>query len=249
MPTPLEAPPVQNLLSNDPHPFGNFPNILFYCSVGEACPRLDSNPGDRANLLSLTLQLPTPRPLILPKQQHTDRVFILKNGEQLPTEPQIADALLTNRNDVLIGVRTADCVPILVAGESPTGTWVGAIHSGWRGTRQRILQRTLEAMEHLGVVKTTLAVWIGPHISMAKYEVSAELAEEFCREFFGYERIVEGRQLNLGEVNRQMALQFGLASKQIVVSDCCTNTESERFPSYRRDGRCISHIYSVMGIR
>ncbi len=86
------------------------------------------------------------------------------------TRPQ-ADALVTNRPGHLLGIVTADCVPVLFAGDGV----VGAAHAGWRGAVAGVLEATLEAMRALGARSITAVV--GPCIGQASYEVGADLRE------------------------------------------------------------------------
>jgi hypothetical protein len=78
--------------------------------------------------------------IYLPIQKHTDKVLIL----DYDVEPKIADAVITNRKDILIGVQVADCVPILLYDMQKNV--VGAVHAGWRGTAEGILKKTIKAM-------------------------------------------------------------------------------------------------------
>ena len=83
-----------------------------------------------------------------------------------------ADAMVTNRPGHLLGIVTADCAPVLFAGDGV----VGAAHAGWRGAVAGMLEATLEAMRALGAKNITAVV--GPCIGQASYEVGADLRDE-----------------------------------------------------------------------
>src|SRR5690606_25924231 len=84
------------------------------------------------------------------------------------------DALVSQRPGIACGVRTADCVPVLLA--CPTTGWVGAVHAGWRGAVAGIVGRTVEVLRQKGARGPLLAA-IGPHISVNAFEVSEDVAE------------------------------------------------------------------------
>ncbi len=89
-----------------------------------------------------------------------------------------ADALVTDRPDLLLGVLTADCVPILLA-DTRAGV-VGAAHSGWKGAIGGVIAATVEAMERLGADRARIAAAIGPCIGRASYEVDDAFLARFC---------------------------------------------------------------------
>ena len=147
-----------------------------------------------------------------------------------------ADALWTQEPGVAVGVRTADCVPVLIV--DSTRRAVAAIHAGWRGSAARIselgakrLARTIE------VAPAQLIAVIGPHIGPCCYQV-----DEPVRAAIGVEDVFtpstrEGYyQLNLYCLNRLQLLRAGLRSERILRVGGCTFCEETIYASYRRDG-------------
>ena len=114
-------------------------------------------------------------PLVLAKQIHSATAIAVDGPWAGP--PPEADALVTDRRDLLIGVATADCAPVLLADRE--GGVVGAAHAGWRGALGGILENTLAAMEALGARRTRILAAIGPAIAQASYEVDAALRDRF----------------------------------------------------------------------
>lgn len=149
-----------------------------------------------------------------------------------------ADALWTEEPGIWVGVRTADCVPVLIV--DPERRRVAAIHSGWRGTRGRIVREAVAALVAEGSCAHSLLVAVGPAIGPCCYRVSEELALEFTRAFGG--QVVlrasgeAGVSLDLPLAVRDTLLASGVAGSHIDVMRRCTACEPETFYSYRRDG-------------
>lgn len=88
-----------------------------------------------------------------------------------------ADALVTDRPGILLGIVTADCAPILLV-DREAGV-IGAAHAGWKGALHGVTDRTVEAMEALGARRSTIAAAVGPCISQPSYEVDERFAARF----------------------------------------------------------------------
>lgn len=126
--------------------------------------------------------------LISPYQYHSTEVVTVDEPWTRETAPR-ADAVVTNRPGLAIGVSTADCVPVLFA--DPDAGVTGATHAGWRGALSGVLEATLEAMTALGAKPSRVTAAIGPAISRDAYEVGEEFRQTFIDEdpdnerFFG----------------------------------------------------------------
>lgn len=158
-----------------------------------------------------------------------------------PLEPFIeGDSLWTESTGSSVWVRTADCVPILLA--DPARGAVAAIHAGWRGTAKQILPRTIEAFQRAGSRSEDLLCALGPAISGAVYQVAQCVAAEVTGMVEAPDRAIlrdpdPGRvRLDVREVNRQQAIGAGIRPDQVVVCPVCTYGEPERLFSYRREG-------------
>ncbi|HEY2030720.1 MAG TPA: peptidoglycan editing factor PgeF [Myxococcales bacterium] len=168
------------------------------------------------------------------KQVHGDRIVDDRLREILPAsvaQEDGADALISERAPV--GVRAADCAPILLFG----GGKVAAAHSGWKGTRLRIAARTVAAMK---VPPRQIAAAIGPCIGRCCYEVSPELAAEF-RALFGKEAVEGERHLDLRFCIETALREAGVERIEQVAG--CTSCDTNSFFSHRRDkGRTGRHL-------
>jgi YfiH family protein len=145
------------------------------------------------------------------------------------------DAVLAVDGDHVAGVKTADCVPVLLL-QRRTGA-VAAVHAGWRGTRAGIVAR---AVERLGDPSSVVAA-IGPCIRRCCYQVSPDLAADFAAAFGP--GVAEGRFLDLVEANRVQLAAAGVSPASVEVVEGCTSCHPELFFSHRRDaGRSGRHL-------
>ncbi len=154
-----------------------------------------------------------------------------------------ADGLFTSRPGYAVVSRSADCVPMVLA--APDHGVVTALHSGWRGTYEGLMDRAIDEMEQRGIDPRELSLWIGPRICGACYEVSEDLAADFGTRHGHLGAFRGGRRIDLGELNRLLALSRGVCSHRIVMLDHCTAEDAEHFPSHRRDGSHRGLIHTV----
>jgi YfiH family protein len=146
-----------------------------------------------------------------------------------------ADALVTDRPGLLLGILTADCVPVLFA-DSQAGV-IGAAHAGWKGALGGVTDRTIAAMEALGADRSRIACAIGPCIARASYEVSDDFARHFEAADPANERFfVEGRAGHrMFDIEAYVAACLAAAGIARIVAlgeDTCA--QPDRFFSYRR---------------
>jgi YfiH family protein len=163
-------------------------------------------------------------------------------------DPVEGDAAITSLRGALLGVQTADCVPILIAADA--GTCVAAVHAGWRGTAARIAALTVESLTRkFGVKAKDLTAAIGPHIGVCCYEVGPEVVDAI-QETEAFERRTEWTKphLSLAAANRQQLLTAGLAPDRIEATSLCTRCRGDLFYSYRREGQSAGRMLSVIGI-
>ncbi|WP_420137908.1 peptidoglycan editing factor PgeF [Sphingomonas sp.] len=109
-------------------------------------------------------------------QVHSATAVIATGSMEADARPQ-ADALVTDRPGLLLGILTADCVPVLLA-DTEAGV-VGAAHAGWKGALAGVTDATIAAMEGLGARRNAIAAAIGPCIARASYEVDDGFAARF----------------------------------------------------------------------
>ncbi len=210
-------------------------------------------------------------PLIALKQIHSAVIWPFATS---PNEPCKGDASLTKTPGLLLGVQTADCVPIILV--DPKKRAVATIHAGWRGTLARILEKTVgELHSNYGSNPSDLLAAIGPSIGPCCYEVGAELVTQFASQFAdspdyfdeprtgeepnplqwlnmmppGHQPPPKNVHLDLRKANRSQLLAAGLSEKNIFSSGLCTACHPDLFFSYRKQGPRSGRLLSAIGIK
>jgi polyphenol oxidase len=182
----------------------------------------------------------------LPIQRHTDRVLILNSHR----EPEIADAVITNREEVLLGVQVADCVPIVLFDGAKRV--VGAVHAGWRGTAAQILKKTIQAMvDHFGSSPDNITIAFGPSIKGCCYEVDSDVNEAVCKSTGAGEYSERKKSkffLDLASANMLQARSLGVKEDNMWGSEECTFCNPDRFHSYRYNGNHAGRQGGFIGI-
>jgi YfiH family protein len=169
------------------------------------------------------------------KQVHSNQIV---NANGIQQDEREGDGLITDEVGKSIGVRTADCVPILLLDCRRRA--VGAVHAGWRGTVQRVALHAVERMraDFLSDPRDLYAA-IGPCIRDCCYEVGSEVAERFAELFPERSSVLvldgEKRKICLPEANRQQLHLAGIPVEQIFDCGLCTACESSQFFSHRRE--------------
>ena len=150
------------------------------------------------------------------------------------------DALLENTPGHLGGIKTADCLPILLVDEEHKA--VAAIHAGWRGTVSKIVQAALTKMkDEFATRPAHVHAAIGPGIGKCCYEVGPEVAAQFD---------LRGRaKIDLAETNKRLLMEAGVPGTQIYLAGLCTMCGGDDFHSYRRDKERAGRMLSVVGVR
>jgi len=157
------------------------------------------------------------------------------------------DALITATPGQLIGIRTADCVPILLADSEKRV--VAAVHAGWRGTVAQVLRRTVERMaQEYGSKATDVYAAIGPAIGKCCFEVGPEVAEQFHPDLTSSDEIPT--HVDLPGSNFQQLVDAGVIAEHIDSSGLCTMCDAAgRFHSFRRDKQEAGRMVAAITIR
>jgi hypothetical protein len=186
------------------------------------------------------------------------------------------DGLMTDEPGVLLGIQTADCIPVLVADRKKRA--VAAFHAGWRGTLARIVENGVGRMRlEFGSRPEDLIASIGPGIGQCCYAVGEEVqgqfesqfddAPELFREVYdsdpvrqkypmlflsarppGHSDLGPGMHLDLAEANRRQLLAAGLRKGAIFLTGQCTGCHTDRFFSHRTERGFTGRMMSVIGV-
>ncbi|MCA1557818.1 MAG: peptidoglycan editing factor PgeF [Acidobacteria bacterium] len=187
-------------------------------------------------------------------QMHSADVRVVRDLEDARSDEERCDALITDVPGILLGVKSADCVPVLL-GDERTGA-CAAVHAGWRGTFAHIVSRTIERMHHeYGTRAEDLRAAIGPAAGVCCYEVGAEVIEAMRANFREADSLLqptrEGHaRIDLQRANSNLLVQSGVPEERIHIAPFCTMCRTDIFFSYRREkslhGR-VGRLMSVIG--
>jgi YfiH family protein len=216
-------------------------------------------------------------PLITIRQIHSNVVVLASTSDADRERPPKADGIMTDEPGLLLGVQTADCIPVLVADRKRRA--VAAFHAGWRGTVQRIVESGIGRMRlQFGSRPEDLIAAIGPGIGACCYAVGEDLLSTFesqfayARELFhevydsdpirtkypmlfltqrapGHSPIGPALHLDLVQANRRQLLAAGLKPKAIQLVGGCTSCQQDLFFSHRASQGHAGRMLSVIGIR
>jgi hypothetical protein len=228
---------------------------------------------NRAAFLA-ALRAPSMR-LVTNRQIHSDLACVFSSA---PASQCRGDALLTRARGLLLGVLTADCVPILFVDTNRRA--VAAVHAGWRGTVRRVTEKSLGRMRaEFGTRPRDVLAALGPAIGRCCYEVGIEVVQKFhaqfadARKWFDgpFDRLVAddspnplqwlnmhppGHQpppptarLDLFAANRWQLREAGVPAKNIFVAPFCTSCRTDLFFSHRRELGRTGRLLGAIGIR
>ncbi len=213
-------------------------------------------------------------PLVGVRQIHS---AVIHPVTGVPGSVLVGDGLITDRPGLLLSVKTADCVPVLLA--DPGRRAVGAFHAGWKGTLSRIVEKGVgEVRRQFGSRPEDFRAAIGPCIHACCYEVGEELREKFDAQFpyagelfsevFDYQALSvrfpmlflnqrppgHGEpavkiHLNLVEANRRQLMNAGLREENIEVVDECTSCNTDLLFSHRKEAGMTGRMMGAIGIR
>ncbi len=182
---------------------------------------------------------PPDEPLATVKQVHSAVVLEARaagnQGE--------GDALISNTGGLAIAVKTADCVPILLADSRKHA--VAAVHAGWRGTVEEIVRVAIARMSaEYGTEPVDVTAEIGPAIGKCCFEVGPEVARQFSKWNAAFAGTNRKEHVDLAGVNCAQLCKAGVPAHQIQTFGLCTMCEAERFFSFRREREAAGRMWS-----
>lgn len=186
------------------------------------------------------------RKLISPRQMHQDECLVITSKDKLKTKYR-GDAILTNRNDVLISIQVADCVPIFMVNEKKRV--IGLIHAGWKGALFGIARKTVEkAKQQFGCKPEDFTMVFGPCIRSCCYQVSDDVAILFDKKCVNRSQN-NAPTLDMICVNRKQFLNCGVKEDRIFATNVCTFCDKELFDSYRREKERAGRMIAFLGLK
>jgi YfiH family protein len=213
-------------------------------------------------------------PLVTLRQIHSDLIHCVA---ELPKEPLVGDGLITRMPGILLGIQTADCLPVILVDAQQRA--VGVFHAGWRGTVKRIVEKGVGEMRRCFDSRPqNIKAAIGPGIHACCYDVGPEVRQQFESQFAYAERLFREIKesdpvrekypllfmtarapghselptkilLDLVEANRRQLVDAGVSPKNIGVSPLCTACRADLLFSYRAEKGVTGRMMAVAGIR
>jgi YfiH family protein len=158
------------------------------------------------------------------------------------------DALITNKKDIFLQILVADCTPMLLF--DPQNEVVAAIHAGWRGTVNNIVQKTLEKMKDVfNTNPSDCFAYVGTCISQPFFEVDEDAALYFDQEFYVFDKEKNKYFIDLKGCNVRALSDAGLMKNHIAVSPFCTVKDNNLFFSHRHEKGTTGRFGVIIGMR
>ncbi len=185
-------------------------------------------------------------------QVHGDGVKIIRTDQDVANSEEKFDSLVSNVDNILVGVKTADCVPVLI-GDAKNKAFA-AVHAGWRGTVQSIVRKTIEAMQKVyGSDTADLICAIGPAAGCENYEIGSDVIEAFAANFDESGKYFlttrDGHALiDLHLANEDQLLSLGIAARNIFKAPFCTMARTDLFFSYRVEKKIYGKTGRLMSV-
>lgn len=186
--------------------------------------------GDKPeHVLANRQRLPLPQEPAWLEQTHSTRCIVVEK-----TSNRNADAAITREPNRCLAIMTADCLPIVLSND--TGTEIAAIHAGWRGLADGVIEETLSTLHH---PVSSFIAWIGPSACGQCYEVGEEVKDNFTQRYaFAPQSFISDQEkwlANLPKLAQFILQKNGI--RQVYQTNHCTIEEKNLFYSYRRDGQ------------
>ena len=208
-----------------------------------------------ANRRNLARQLSVDKTsvFVAANQIHSNHVCIIdkkemQGWERMEDAVEDCDALVTDRENVIVTILTADCVPILLY--DPVKRVVAAVHAGWKGTEGEIVVKTIDAMKRrFGSNPSDMLAGVAPAIGKCCYEVGEDVVSHFSAYSDAIDRHGKKYMLDLPMINKTQMIAAGILEEHIEMSGICTACEVETFFSYRKEQGCSGRFMSMIGLR
>ena len=173
--------------------------------------------------------------IILLNQTHSNKVIFLDNKI-----PRIisADGVITNRNDLCLGILTADCAPIIILGKKN----FGILHAGWRGAFTNIIKNAVKVFISKGEINTDINFFIGPHIKKESFEVKEDFVSKLLEQNINFKKFITKK-------NNKYFFDFSFFLKKKILDLGISKISISRLDTFRNPKKFFSYrYYSKKGI-
>jgi YfiH family protein len=191
--------------------------------------------------------------VVLANQTHSCNIAVInddssKGWQDSSSALSDTDALITKQRGVLLGILSADCVPVILYDK--TNQAIANIHAGWRGSACAIVSKTIVKMQiEFGSNPADMIAIVAPSIGKCCYEVDESVAKHFSHIDGVCEKVGDKYMLDLPQVNRHQLIQAGVKTSNIQMSGVCTSCENEKFFSYRKECGCSGRFLTLIGLK
>lgn len=212
--------------------------------------------GNQVEAFSTRCKSTLPYPVLQPKQIHSDKIYVVK---RLTQETPIGyDALVTALPNFAIGVRTADCIPVLLY--DCRNRVIAAVHCGWRGTVLKLSEKVIRLMMlEYGSHPECIKAVIGPGIGPDSFQVKEDVVSAFDNAGFSMDEILINKGtllmpdyfIDLWKANSLILEKIGIISSNIFTAGICSFINHDEFYSarYLTNNKCPRTISSIMLIK
>ncbi len=195
------------------------------------------------------IKMPNAR-IVLAEQIHGGVVEVLNEIPGKKIIPK-ADSLITAKKNIILGVLTADCLPVLFYDRNKK--IIGASHAGFKGLSKLIIKHVIDQLKNLGSNPKDIVVCIGPGIGACCYTVSKDRIDMFKKKFplynGWYREEKEQFFLDLKKIARLNLEKQGILSENIYDANICTYDHSRTYFSYRKEKNNFGEFISIIGMK
>lgn len=198
--------------------------------------------------------------IIKAKQAHTDiieKIETNKNNVDLIDTPELSDGLITNKKDIVLATTNADCILFLIF--DPVKRVIANVHSGWKGTLQKISVKAIKKMQaEYGSNPKDIIVCVCPSIRKCHFEVDKEVYEMFYNEFkylkenvdfIQKDELREKWHIDTVLINKIILMQAGILEKNIIDSGICSVCNKDIIHSYRAEGEGYGLSTAIISLK
>ena len=186
--------------------------------------------------------------IIIPNQNHTNTVLEVKKENNIKLN---SDGLISNRGDILLGILTADCAPIVILGKKQ----FAIVHAGWKGLIDGIIENTIDKLLRCGEFIENLAVFVGPHLKKKSFEVKEDFIEILKKKVNYFDNFIEKSNkcffFDFSKLIEEKLKENKINNFQISDEDTFSNPEkffSHRYSTINKIKKCGRQI-SLVGIK
>ena|ERR1022692_1307149 len=257
---------------------GGFSRVYGGNTLNLGFAKQDSRPAVERNRAAFLSQLGATSgkklwPLVTLRQVHSDLIHCV---DEPPNEQLVGDGLVTRVPDVLLGIQSADCLPVILV-DTKQRT-IGVFHAGWRGTVKRIVEKGVGEMRRwFGTLPRNIKAAIGPGVHACCYAVGSEVRQQFESQFAyaedlfheakesdpvrekypllfltarapGHSELPTKIFLDLVEANRRQLIDAGVVPRNISASPLCTACRPDLLFSYRAERGVTGRMMGVVGV-